>query len=130
MSSGSSDLRDQLIELTIHTYFDAVDERRMDDALDLFHDDATFTLYPSGTVHRGRKEIAGMYEGIFARHGHPERKTIDICCDPVAGLVTASFQAEFVREDGTSLFLNNVNIWRVEDMKFRWIKVYTSNPAF
>lgn len=122
--------RDALITLAIDTYFDAVDAQRMEDALALFHDDATFTLYPSGTVHRGHGEIAGMYEGIFARHGHPKREVVDVCADPVAGLVSASFRAEFAREDGTALTLNNVNIWRVEGMKFQWVKVFTSHPSF
>jgi hypothetical protein len=48
----------------------------------------------------------------------------------VAGLVAATFEATFHKPDGATLQLSNVNIWRIENGLFRWVKVYVSDPSF
>lgn len=122
--------REALIDLTIRRYFDAVDNRRLDDALALFQDNATFTIYPGGAVYCGRTAIGGMYEAVFRRHGHPARKIVDVCADPMSGLVSASFEARFQNDDRRTTTLYGVNIWSIEKGRFRWVKVFTGDPGF
>jgi uncharacterized protein (TIGR02246 family) len=59
--------RAQLIEKA-EQYFQAVDAKDVERVLAFFVPDATFTIATFDTVYRGRDEIRGMFERLFARY--------------------------------------------------------------
>ena len=118
--------RDQLIELATRTYFGNVDAKRLDEALDCFHDEALFTVQTSFTRHAGKAEIKRMFEDFFAAYTSIVHKNFVCTVDEANGRISASFEAVLTDHDGKVTSLANTNFWRVRDGKFQEVYVYMS----
>ena len=122
--------RAQLIDLALVRYFQPQDAGRIDAALEAFHPDARFTIYPDGTCWQGHAAMRAMYAAVFARHGRIDRRVQTIIADPAAQRIAASFEVTFTPASGPARHMRNVNIWMVEAGRFRSAEVYTAGSGF
>ena len=128
MSAGLD--RDGLIDLALVRYFKPLDAGRIDVALQAFHADASFTIYPDGTCWHGHAALRTMYQAVFARHGRIDRQVQTIIADVAAQRIAASFLVEFTPPAGAPRRMRNVNIWIVDSGLFRSAEVYTAGSGF
>ncbi|WOE74665.1 nuclear transport factor 2 family protein [Alterisphingorhabdus coralli] len=121
--------RAAMVRIAIDQYFATIDKDSIKETLGFFRPDASFTLYPSGRVFTGHKQIADMYAGVFARHERIDREILEVAADTETGTLCASFKAMAYPKDRPPMTMHNVNFWRFEGRQFAWVKVYSSDRA-
>ena len=109
-------------EALILRYFLAVDEKRLDDIVDCFCEDATFDFPLADRPVQGHDELReffGAHTGRFSEH--VDRVT-RILVDGDVGISELVFDA--TTTDGVTVHLENCNVYRFRDGRFANVKVY------
>lgn len=124
----SPNLYEYYIDIVTKRYFDGVDNTRLQQVLDCFHEDAVLTEATSNTVHQGRDAgIRSMFEGLFAAHSriwhgnfvHTVDTDAESICSQFSVGVTPTGAADDVRYE-------NCNRFYLKDGKFSRVFVYMS----
>lgn len=106
----------------IRRYFLAVDEKRLDDIVACFHDDATFDFPLAEQPVRGHDELRaffGAHTGRFSEHVDAVTRVL---VDGDVGISELVFDATTI--EGLVVHLENCNVYRFRDGKFAAVKVY------
>ena len=126
MSAAEAVRYPYLIHIVTKRYFDAVDNKRLDDVLECFHDEAIFTIQTSFTRHAGKDAIRRMFVDFLGGYERIVHRDFTTTVDSANGRIAASFEAVLTGHDGQVTQLNNTNLWRVRGDRFQDVHVYTS----
>ncbi len=118
---------DFYIDIVTKRYFDGVDNKRMDQILDCFNQDAVLTEMTSNTVHKGREAVRKMFEGLFAGFGRIWHGNFIHTVDPVSDAICSQFTVEIVPAGSDQeLRYENCNRFYLKDRRFQTVFVYMS----
>ena len=112
---------------SVEAYFAALDERRLDDVLSYFNEDAVFTVQSAFITCNGRdngiKEMCGQFFDTYENIVHTEFEHI---VDPVAQAISSRFRVELDNRQGAHETKRSVNHWYFKDGKFQRVYVWIS----
>ena len=117
--------RPKYIEV-VEAYFAALDDRRIDDVLTYFNEDAVFTIQSAFITcngHQGIKEMFGQFLDTYEKIVHTEFEHI---VDPVAEAISSRFRVELDDRQGAHETKRSVNHWYFKDGKFQRVYVWIS----
>ncbi|MGP1354830.1 MAG: nuclear transport factor 2 family protein [Parasphingopyxis sp.] len=115
------------VDIVTKRYFDGVDNKRMDQVLDCFHDDAVLHEMTSDTRHDGIDAIRTMFEGLFSTNGRIWHGNFVHTVDPEENAVCSQFTVEIEpNELGEELVYQNCNRFYLKGDKFQNVFVYMS----
>ena len=112
---------------TVGAYFAALDERRLDDVLTYFNEDAIFTIQSAFIECKGRnvgiREMFVQFLDTYASILHTDFEHI---VDPVAQAISSRFRVELDDRQGAHETKQSVNHWYFRDGKFQRVYVWIS----
>ena len=115
------------IDIVTKRYFDGVDNKRLDQVLGCFHEDATLTEVTTGTVHRGRGEgIRSMFEKLFRDFDPIWHGNFVHTADPATNSICSQFTVLITPHGGSELRYENANRFYLNGDKFQTVYVYMS----
>ncbi len=117
---------DWYVDIVTKRYFDGVDNKRLDQVLDCFHEDAVLTEATSNTVHTGRAAIRAMFEKLFADFEQIWHGNFVHVADPVSDAICSQFTVLITPNGGEQLRYENCNRFYCDDRRFRRVYVYMS----
>ncbi len=108
------------------SYWKAECEHDVEKVLAHYHHDAV--MQPPGQVLRGHDEIRTFYESSFAQYSGLEVKIVhEVSADNEAAL---EWEAVLIDHQGVRHPLNGVNVIRVEEGKYRYVRAYFDPTVF
>ena len=112
---------------TVEAYFAALDERRLDDVLTYFNEDAVFTVQSAFVTCEGRdceiREMFGQFLDTYSSVLHTDFEHI---VDPVGQSISSRFRVELDDRNGVHETKQSVNHWYFRNGKFQRIYVWIS----
>lgn len=116
-----------LIDIVTKRYFDGVDNKRLDQVLDCFGQDAVLTEVTSNTVHRGRDDgIASMFRRLFADFEQLWHGNFVHTADVQANAISSQFTVLITPNGGDQLRYENCNRFYLDGDRFAQVFVYMS----
>ena len=112
----------------ITTFFRLFDEENVDALLDLFTDDATFSMILYERDIQGKDELRAFFEEHIANWSEHREWATSILVDGDAGASELHFEG--VLKNGTEVVMDNLNVWDFESGKIRRIRVYADTAGF
>lgn len=109
----------------VEAYFSAVDSQDLEATLSFLAPDAVFTIATYNTVYRGREEIAGMFERLFARYERIWHGNFHHVLQPPDRIATR-FNVENQNPGQPAVLKNNCNFFRARGDLFDEVFVYMS----
>ncbi len=106
-------------------YFQAVDSKDVERVLAFFVPDATFTIATFDTVYRGRDEIRGMFERLFARYAGIWHGEFEHVVEPPDRLA-CRFRVVNTAASGERWHKHNCNFFRARGELFDEVLVFMS----
>jgi ketosteroid isomerase-like protein len=130
MQYQSSLDRAGLMDLALQKYFANVDAKNLEAVLDCFHDNAMITIQTAFTIHAGKDAIRRMFTDFMRDYDVIVHRDFTCTVDADNGRIAANFIAELTGQDGSSVYLENTNFWRIRGDKFQEVYIYMSgaNP--
>ncbi|MGB3721706.1 MAG: nuclear transport factor 2 family protein [Pacificimonas sp.] len=117
---------DWYVDIVTKRYFDGVDNKRLDQVLDCFHQDAVLTEATSNTVHTGRLQIRAMFEKLFADFEQIWHGNFVHVADPETDAICSQFTVLITPNGGEQLRYENCNRFYCRDRRFDRVFVYMS----
>ena len=91
------------IDIVTKRYFDGVDNKRMDQVLDCFTEDAILTEQTSQTVHNGKAAIRAMFDKLFSDFSDIWHGNFVHTADPDTNAVCSQFTVLITPNGGEEL---------------------------
>lgn len=119
--------RQHYIDMVEKHYFGNVDQKRMQEVLDCFHENASLTVQTAPITHEGRDSgVREMFATLFDSyeliwHGNFEH-TVDVENECIA----TRFDVRLKDHEGVEVELHNCNFWYCRDGKFQRVFVFMS----
>lgn len=117
------------VDIVTKRYFDGVDNKKLDQILDCFHQDAVLKEMTSNTVHAGRETgIRGLFERLIVDNGRVWHGNFVHTVDVEGEAICSQFSVE-VEPDALGLEplrYENCNRFYLRDGKFTEVFVYMS----
>ncbi|MEX2481269.1 MAG: nuclear transport factor 2 family protein [Gammaproteobacteria bacterium] len=107
-------------------YFTALDERRLDDVLSYFDDDALFIVQSAYIECRGRAAIRAMFEQYLATYVHGLHTDFEHIVDAEHGSISSRFRVELETAEGLRETRHSVNHWYFSGERFARVYVWIS----
>lgn len=114
------------IDIVTKRYFDGVDNKRLDQVLDCFTEDAVLTEVTSHTVHDGKRAIRAMFEKLFADFSAIWHGNFVHTADPQTNAVCSQFTVLITPQGGEELRYENCNRFYLKGDRFQRVYVYMS----
>jgi SnoaL-like domain len=114
------------IDIVTKRYFDGVDNKRLDQVLDCFTEDARLTEVTSNTVHDGKGAIRAMFVKLFADFSSIWHGNFVHTADPGTNAVCSQFTVLITPNGGDELRYENCNRFYLKGDKFQTVYVYMS----
>lgn len=112
---------------TVEAYFAALDERRLDDVLTYFNENAVFTVQSAFVTCEGRdREIKAMFGQFLDTYASVLHTDFEHIVDPAAQAISSRFRVELDGRNGAHETKQSVNHWYFRDGKFQRIYVWIS----
>ncbi len=114
------------IDIVTKRYFDGVDNKRLDQVLACFTEDAVLTEQTSNTVHNGIGAIRSMFEKLFADFSDIWHGNFVHTADPASNAICSQFTVLITPNGGEELRYENCNRFYLEGDRFHRVYVYMS----
>ena len=114
------------VDIVTKRYFDGVDNKRLDQVLDCFTEDAVLTEQTSNTVHDGKAAIRAMFEKLFADFSDIWHGNFVHTADPATNAICSQFTVLITPQGGEELRYENCNRFYLKGDKFHRVTVYMS----
>ena len=114
------------IDIVTKRYFDGVDNKRLDQVLDCFTEDAILTEQTSNTVHHGIGAIRAMFEKLFADFSDIWHGNFVHTADPATNAICSQFTVLITPNGGEELRYENCNRFYLKGDRFHRVYVYMS----
>ncbi len=114
------------IDIVTKRYFDGVDNKRLQQVLDCFTEDAILTEATSNTVHNGKAAISAMFEKLFTDFSSIWHGNFVHVADPASNAICSQFTVLITPNGGDELRYENCNRFYLKDDKFHRVYVYMS----
>ncbi len=112
----------------ITTFFRLFDEEDVDALLELFTDDCSFSMILYERDLQGKTELRSFFEEHIANWSEHREWATSIVVDGDAGASELHFEG--VLKNGTTVVMDNLNVWDFQDGKIRRIRVYADTAPF
>ncbi|MEM7468694.1 MAG: nuclear transport factor 2 family protein [Pseudomonadota bacterium] len=110
----------------VENYFTALDDRKIDDVLSYFNQDAIFTVQSAFIVCEGWNGIREMFEQFLTSYENIIHTDFEHIVDPYSDSISSRFRVELDRFDGEHETKQSVNHWYFKNGKFQRVYVWIS----
>jgi hypothetical protein len=114
------------VDIVTKRYFDGVDNKRLDQVLDCFTEDAILTEATSNTVHDGKGAIRAMFDKLFTDFSEIWHGNFVHTADPQTNAICSQFTVLITPGGGEELRYENCNRFYLKGDKFHRVYVYMS----